>query len=119
MGAEATARAKTLTPAYLRIEDGRDAGQEKVEFPPITIDRFDPKARHELELRVVPRGEQGGRNFTLLVSWNGVVVHRHDLKMLTGATMQELHTILFATGKRGDDVDVRFDDYRLERRKDR
>jgi tetratricopeptide (TPR) repeat protein len=104
---------------FLRLVDGRDAGQDKTELIKLQLERFDPKARHELELRVVPRGEAGGRAFTLLVSWNGVVVHRHDLKMLAATTTQELHTILFAEGKRGDDVDVRFDDYRLERRKDR
>jgi tetratricopeptide (TPR) repeat protein len=103
----------------LSIEDGRDPAKESVAFPPITVDGFDPKAKHELELRVVPRGDAQSRNFTLLVSWNGVVVHRQDLKMLTASTQPELHTILFASGKRGDWVDVRFDDYRLERRKDK
>jgi tetratricopeptide (TPR) repeat protein len=103
----------------LRLEDGRDAGQESVEQLQLPIDHFDAKGKQELELRVVPRGEATNRNFTLLVSWNGVVVHRHDLKMLTGNTQPELHTILFATGKRGDEVDVRFDEYRLERRKDK
>jgi len=104
---------------YLRLEDGREAGQERVEVLKLQVQGFDAKARHEIELRVVPRGDTQSKSFTLLVIWNGVVVHRHDLKMLTGSTSQELHTILFATGKRGDDVDVRFDDYRLERRKDR
>jgi hypothetical protein len=104
----------------LSIEDRPRPGQgERLVLRRSRSTAFDPKAKHELELRVVPRGDAQSRNFTLLVGWNGVVVHRQDLKMLTASTQPELHTILFASGKRGDWVDVRFDDYRLERRKDK
>lgn len=98
----------------LRITDDRKEPQ----WIEIKVDGFDPLARHELELRVMPRGEALSRAFALHVRWNGALVHQQDLKSLSGATATELKTILFASGRKGDAVDVAFDDYRLERRKE-
>jgi hypothetical protein len=72
-----------------------------------------------LELRIVPRGEPSSRQFALVASWNGVVVHRRDMQSISGNTNSELKTVIFALGDKGDEVDVAFDDWRLERRKER
>jgi hypothetical protein len=103
---------------FLKIEDGREAPGETRPPVTLTIDGFDARARHQLELRVVPRGAEE-KQLTLLVSWNGVVVHQHELKQLSGSTTQELKTVLFAEGNRNNAIDVAFDDFRLERKKDR
>ena len=99
---------------FLRLADGRNEGAADPQVP-LTIPDFDPRAEQSLELRVEARGE---KQFTLLVVWGGLVVHRHELKALTGNTGNELKTFLFASGSRGGEVDVAFDDYHLERRKD-
>ncbi|MCC7396219.1 MAG: tetratricopeptide repeat protein [Planctomycetes bacterium] len=104
---------------YLRLEDGRDDGKQPPASGALTVPGFELAGRHEIELRVVPRGDEQSKQNTLLVAWNGEVVARHDLKQLTGNTSGELRTVLFATGSRNARVDVAFDDYRLERRKDR
>lgn len=103
----------------LRLEDGRENGVENQDQKYLDIAGFDFAGRHELELRVIPRGDPSAKQFELLASWNGLVVYRRDLKTLSGNTNTELKTILFVTGNKGDDVDVAFDDYRLERRKER
>lgn len=105
---------------FLEIEDGRTGGQEDRTSPPLAIAGFDPLADQELELRVVPRGDpQQSKAFTLQVRWGDVLVHQHELKSLTGNSQTELKTLLFAGGSKGNEVDVAFDDYVLERRKDR
>ncbi|MFN6145184.1 MAG: tetratricopeptide repeat protein [Planctomycetota bacterium] len=104
---------------FLRIEDGRANGEPLVEQKAIEVAGFAPGALQQLELRVVPRGEPSSRQFALVASWNGVVVHRRDMQSLSGSTNSELKTVLFALGDKGDDVDVAFDDWRLERRKER
>lgn len=100
---------------HLRIAEQRDEPFAQN----LEIEGFDPTAPQRLELRVVPRGEAQARNFTLQVRWNDRVVHTRDLKALSGSTAAELHTVMFAAGSKGSDVDVTFDDYRLERRKER
>ncbi len=108
---------------WLRIEDGRSAqpGKEQ-EREPVRgfesgIPDFDPNGVHALELRVVPRDEQG-RMFRLLCRWNGVLVHERDLTSLRADSSNELRTVLLVGSGRGADVAVRFDDYVLERRKE-
>lgn len=104
---------------FLRIVDGREGGQDLLVQQNLTVADFDPRAEHRLELRVEPRGDPQQKQFALLVSWGGRQVFRHDLKTLTANTQGELTTLLFASGRKGDPVDVAFDDYVLERRKDR
>jgi hypothetical protein len=105
---------------FVRIEDGaRGGGPDETVQQKLELAGFDRLAPQQLELRVVPRGDTQGRALTLQVLWNGVVVHQHELKMLTGNTQTELKTVLFASGSKGSEIDVRFDDYRLERRKGR
>ena len=104
---------------FLRIEDGRANGEPVVEQKALDVAGFVPSAAHQLELRVVPRGDGASRQFALLASWNGVVVHRRDMQSLSGNTNSELKTLVFALGDKGDEVDVAFDDWRLERRKER
>lgn len=104
---------------FLRIEDGRENGEAAVEQVNLAIPGFQPGAAASLELRLVPQGDAATRQFALVVSWNGAVVHRRVMKALTGNTNSELKTVLFALGDKGDDVDVAFDDWRLERRKER
>ncbi|MBL8727727.1 MAG: hypothetical protein JNM25_04800 [Planctomycetes bacterium] len=105
--------------AFLRIEDGRSNGPDDTVQQWLDLAGFDRLAPQQLELRVVPRGDSQGRALTLQVWWNGVVAYQHELKMLTGNTQTELKTVLFASGTKGSEIDVRFDDYRLERRKGR
>jgi tetratricopeptide (TPR) repeat protein len=102
----------------LRIVDGRDAGGENKVQVPLDLPGLDLTKPQELELRVVPRGDDQSKQLTLLASWNGIVVHRHELKMLNGSSPQALKTTLLVEGARGGAVDVAFDDYRLERRKE-
>jgi tetratricopeptide (TPR) repeat protein len=104
---------------FLRIVDGREGGQDVLVQQNLTVDGFDPRAEHRLELRVEPRGDPQQKQFALVVSWGGRPVFRHDLKQLTANTQGELATLLFASGRKGDPVDVAFDDYVLERRKER
>lgn len=104
---------------YMRIEDGRAENGAGAPPPDLVIPGFDPTARQAIELRVVPLGDEQSRMLTLLVSWNGVVVHRRDLKGLSASTNTELKTLLFTSNGKGRMVDVAFDDYRLERRKER
>jgi hypothetical protein len=104
---------------FLRIEDGRENGEPVVEQVALAVAGFQPGATCQLELRVVPHGDPASRQFALVASWNGVAVHRRVMKTLTGNTNSELKTRVFALGEKGDDVDVAFDDWRLERRKER
>jgi len=98
----------------VRIFDNK----EDVKWVDLPMPGLDATAAHELELRVVSKGDAAARAFALQVRWNGVVVYQQDIKSLSGSTGTELKTILFATGPKGGDVDVAFDDYRLERRKE-
>lgn len=106
------------------VRDGRprltviDNREESQGFDP-AIDGFDAAAVQQLELRAVPRGDQQARRCWLQVRWNGALVHEQELKSLGGGTGGELRTVLFAQGSRGVEADVTFDDYRLERRKER
>jgi tetratricopeptide (TPR) repeat protein len=100
---------------HLRIVDNR----EEPRLVDLAIPGFDPRARHSLEIRLVPRGDAQSRLFALQVSWGGAVVHEQELKGLSGSSGGELRTVLFASGNRGNDLDAAFDDYRLERRKER
>jgi len=104
---------------FLRIADGRENGEVAVEQVNLAVPGFQPGAAVSLELRLVPQGDAAMRQFALVVSWNGAVVHRRVMKALTGNTNSELKTVLFALGDKGDDVDIAFDDWRLERRKER
>ena len=84
---------------------------------------FQPLGEQALEFRVVPRETQAGsgasNQFVLQCSWNGVVVHERPITTLNRTTTTELHTMLEITGTKDSDVDVRFDDFQLERRKDK
>lgn len=73
--------------------------------------------QHTLELRVEDRGENLLRLVMLL---DGVVVQKKDLTLLRAVDQgRELETALVVVaGSRPGHVDVRFDDYHLERRKD-
>jgi tetratricopeptide (TPR) repeat protein len=106
---------------HLRLVDGRESGADNLDQRDLVVDGFDASAPQQVELRVVPRGDSAGKLFTLVVVWNGRVVHRHDLKTLNGNTPNELKVLLFASasGSRVSDVDVAFDDFQLERRKER
>ena len=46
------------------------------------------------------------------------LVHRRDLKSLSGSTSNELKTFVFGSANKDSDLDVTFDEYHLERRKD-
>ncbi|MEC7584434.1 MAG: hypothetical protein VYE77_08955 [Planctomycetota bacterium] len=95
---------------HLMVQDGRaEAERRELEFTP-------DGRPVSLELRVQERSD--GRQFRLLCLWNGVVVHNQDLKTLSANTNTELETQLRVSGRSGQRVDVRFDDYHLERRKD-
>ena len=96
----------------LTVLDNREASRP---IHPTVID-FDVNAPQDLGLRVVPSGENRGRKVVLQVSWNDQIIHVQDLQSL--ATETELDTVLFAQGTRGSSVDVAFDNYRLERKKE-
>ena len=58
------------------------------------------------------------RAFAIQVRWNGILQWEQELKGLGGSSGNELRTVLFVQGSKGSAVDVAFDDYRLERRKE-
>jgi hypothetical protein len=108
---------------WLKIEDGRgsepgkEAEREPVRGFEGRIPEFDPDGVQTLQLRILPRDDQG-RLFRLLCLWNGAVVHERPLTMLRSDSQVQLRTQLVVTGPRQGEVDVRFDDYLLERRKE-
>ncbi len=102
---------------YLFVRDNREDSRFK--SADLGVLDFDLLADQELEIRVLPQAADEGRTFVLQVSWNGQVVHQRDLKSLSGTTQTELKTILFSQGNRSGRVDVAFDDYVLERKKER
>lgn len=99
---------------HVRIVDSREEPKVK----DLDLPGFDLAAPQELELRLVPRGEQTLRAFAIQVRWNGILQWEQELKGLGGSSGNELRTILFVQGSKGSAVDVAFDDYRLERRKE-
>jgi len=103
---------------FLAIQDGKQDGVDALEQHKLSVPlRTD--GPQELELRVVPRSEDANnRQLSLLVFFNSVLVHTHDLKQLTLGTTTELKTVLFVTGDKGARAQVYFDDYELERRKE-
>lgn len=110
---------------WLLIEDGRSApADRKKEREPVRgfeglIPGFQAQGEHTLELRVVPRGPPPSRQFQLLCTWNGVLVHSRAVNTLNSDTGTELHTMLVVHGPKDREVDVRFDDFQLERRKEK
>lgn len=98
---------------YLRIQDGKD---EPITVPLQATLEADKPVR--LRFEVVPR-DQAQKQFALQCYWNGVLVYEDQkLTNLQRGTPGELLTILFARGAANATLDVRFDDYHLERRKD-
>jgi tetratricopeptide (TPR) repeat protein len=107
--------------AEIGIRDGKpflriDERNEEPFLAGLTVPGFDAAAAHEVGFRVVPRGE--GRQWQLLCLWNDQVVLARDLKTLGAGSSLELRTGFLARGPKGAEVDVRFDDYELERRRE-
>lgn len=100
---------------HLRMVDAR----EEPRMVELAIPGFDRRASHRLELRMVPRGDAQSRMLALQVRWNDVLVHEQDIKGISGGSGGALRTLLFASGSLGDAIEVAFDDYMLERRKER
>lgn len=101
---------------YIGIIDGKDAKGERIvqASPDVALRENGPQA---LELRVVPRSGENNKQLILQIYFNDALVMSHELKQLSGSTQNELKTLLFIEGDKGADVDVAFDDYKLERRK--
>ncbi len=101
---------------YVEVIDGRDEKGPIRIAPSLTVPlRTD--GPQELELRVEPRTGNNSKQLQLLVYLNGALVLSHELKQLSGSTQNELRTVLFAEGDPAAQVDLAFDDYKLERRK--
>ncbi|MBK8100242.1 MAG: hypothetical protein IPK26_24325, partial [Planctomycetes bacterium] len=98
----------------IRIHEGREEPMLK---DGIEAAGFDPRGVHRLELRVEPIDETS-RLFRLICRWNDQVVYAGNLKVLNANNNSGLLTQFVASGPRGASCDVRFDDYRLERRKE-
>ena len=103
----------------MTVQDGRDSDGDKIVDLPLPMESRRVGQPQDLELRVVPRAGGSSRQRQLQVYFNDALVMSHELKQLTGSSQVELKTVLFATGDRRARVDVAFDDYRLERRKDK
>jgi hypothetical protein len=104
---------------FVTVQDGRDSTGANIIDLPLAESVLRIGKPQDLELRVMPRGDDNSRQRLLQVYFNDQLVMSHELKQLTGSTSTELKTILFATGDRRARVDVAFDDYTLERRKDK
>lgn len=111
--------------ADLGVRDGEpffvidDKEVERFKAADLGVGNFTRSGKHRLELRVLPQGKQAGNTFVLMVSWDGQVIHQRELKRLSGSTQTTLETILFVEGQAGAQCDVVFDDYVLERNKER
>lgn len=101
----------------LELKDGRGNKPGNSLRKRLSPDLLRTGEAQELELRVVPNGDESSRQLILQVYFNNTLVHSQELKQLTRSTQTELKTILFVTGDGGNKVDVAFDDYKLERRK--
>lgn len=98
---------------FLRIQDGKEEAVQ----PELAVPDFDLHKPQRLRFEVVPRAGQQ-KQFMLQCFWNGVLVHEQQkLTSLQGNTTAPLHTLLFVSG-RDSKIDVSFDDYHLERRKE-
>ncbi|MCR9246752.1 MAG: tetratricopeptide repeat protein [bacterium] len=104
---------------YLFIRDSQREEPVRAKNDVLGVANFTLDGEHELEIRVLPQGAQAGNVFVLQVSWDGQVIHQRELKSLSGTTQTELKTVLFVQDARGGQVDVEFDDYVLERKKER
>lgn len=102
---------------YVEVVDGRDENGPLRLAPTLSVAaRVD--GPQELEMRVQPRaGSTNSKQLQLLIYFNDALVLSHELKQLSGSTQNELRTVLFAEGDKGAQVDLAFDDYKLERRK--
>ncbi|MFK7739324.1 MAG: tetratricopeptide repeat protein [Planctomycetota bacterium] len=100
------------------IVDGRDNGRANEVRQKLDPALLRSGEAQELELRVQPRSLEEKRRLNLQVWFNGALVLTHELKQLTGSSSTELKTLLFASGSKRSRVDVSFDNYELERRKD-
>ncbi|MEQ1633668.1 MAG: tetratricopeptide repeat protein, partial [Planctomycetota bacterium] len=105
--------------AQIGLRDGRpfwmvrEGKADPVQSPP--GGEVAAPGEHTFLLRVEDRGD---KMFALLLVMDGVVLQRKDLTMLRAADSKELDTVLVVSGRAGSNVDVAFDDYHLERRKD-
>lgn len=99
------------------VLDGKDKGDTKPvrKLLPASLKR---DGAQELELRVVPNGDENARQLILQVYFNDTMVHSQQLKLLTRSTNTALKTILFTSGNKRAKTNVAFDNYRLERRKE-
>jgi tetratricopeptide (TPR) repeat protein len=104
----------------VQVEDGNQAharDDEKKNFEPVLLARkVDPAQPNRLALEVFPLGADDKR-FVLKAFWNGDLVHERPLNRLSRGTQSPLLIDLRVEGRPGTTVHVRFDDYRLERRK--
>ena len=81
----------------------------------LAVDNAAGAGVQRLEIAVQPRSD--GRQFNMLFVWNGVVVHEQPIKSLSSSSGGPLETMLVVDGARTS-VNVSFDNYHLERRKD-
>ncbi|MEZ6037717.1 MAG: tetratricopeptide repeat protein [Planctomycetota bacterium] len=100
---------------YLYILDGKEQGRDNEKLVKLAPELLRDGKPQRVELRVVPRGDEQGRQLSLQVWFNGSLVHVHELKQINGSTTTELRTVLFGSGDKGTKLDVAFDDYVLER----
>lgn len=102
---------------FLLLTDGTtNDGEKPTQLTLDALGSIDFAEPQRLAVEVEPTGDAQGR-FVLRVYWNDHLVHTVDgLKGLTPRNTWTLYTDLFA---KGTGVDVRFDDYRLVRRKEK
>jgi tetratricopeptide (TPR) repeat protein len=103
--------------AWYRLEDGRSEPLQIICKP----NGFDAAAWQTLQIRIVPLGDRNQNQFGLVLLWNGqpLLSEPRRLDSLRPNMAAELRTMLTVeSGKKDSQVDVRFDDYHLERRKE-
>ncbi|MCK5941518.1 MAG: hypothetical protein KAI24_06065, partial [Planctomycetes bacterium] len=100
------------------VVDGRESDDNKPVRKILAAELLHADKPQELELRVVPAGDEDARQMILQVYVNDALVHSQQLKLLTRSTNTPLKTILFASGNKGARTKVAFENYRLERRKE-
>jgi tetratricopeptide (TPR) repeat protein len=100
------------------VRDGRESDDNAPVRKKLSPSLMKAGGPQELELRVVPDGDEDARQQLLQVYFNDALVHTQQLKLLTRSTNTPLKTIVFTSGNKRAKTDVAFDNYRLERRKE-
>lgn len=112
VGASAASNQGSMQPQAV-LKDASTSSGEGEEVILLPVENFDSNGVHRVEIEAVPGDKPA--SFVLIIRWNGVEVQRfEEIRSLRPSTTFPLHMDLFIDGR--GQVDVAFDDFRLNRR---